>query len=228
MFTGLIEETGIVKALKPIGAGAMEITVGSQRVIEDVKLGDSICLNGVCQTVTSFGRGYFVVTAVEETIKKSAFRLLKINDRVNLERSATLNSRLGGHIVLGHADTVGKITSINKLLGSTLIEILFDTRFSHYVVEEGSIAVDGISLTVARISGDSLTVSVIPHSLEHTTLRERKAGDLVNLEFDILGKYVARMMNRTLPDSSGQTGSGTTRLPTESGITEEFLRKHGF
>lgn len=194
MFTGLIEEIGSVRALKPAGGGVLDITVLARQITDDMKTGDSISINGVCQTVTSFTRDEFTVTAVEETIKKSSFRYLKVGESVNLERSVTLNTRLGGHFVQGHCDCIGRISGVKQLQGSFLMDISYDRQFSNLVVAEGSIAVDGISLTIARLSGSILTVSVIPHTFENTILKNKRTGALVNLEFDILGKYVARML----------------------------------
>lgn len=210
MFTGLIEEVGAVKALKPVGASALEVTIEASSIPADIKLGDSININGACQTAVAFGRDWFTVNTVEETVKKTSLAQLRVKDNVNLERSVTPSTRLGGHFVQGHVDTTGKVSTIRKLQGSNQVEIVFDRKYSDLVVDEGSIAVDGISLTVARAGDGVFMVSIIPHTFDTTTLKFMKTGSVVNLEFDILGKYIARM------------------LKSRQGISEDFLRSNGF
>ncbi|MEI7811359.1 MAG: riboflavin synthase [Ignavibacteria bacterium] len=211
MFTGLIEEIGTIKQLRPFGNG-LEIAVSARKVTEDFQTGDSISINGVCHTVTSFTKESFNVIAVVETIKKTTIGRLKLNEKVNLERSLTPDRRLGGHFVLGHVDATGKILNIKKLSGSYLVDITYPKEFGKYIINVGAIAVDGISLTIARSDDLSLTVSVIPHSWNETNLSVRSAGSEVNLEFDVLGKYVAKILNKD---------EGT-------GITEQWLKLNGY
>lgn len=194
MFTGLVEEIGKIKSLTRFGGG-LKLEIACTSVLKDIKLGDSICVEGVCQTAVHFDGSSFTAEAVEETLKKTTFKNLKSGTPVNLETSLTLEKKLGGHFVLGHVDCVGKITSIKKLSSSALYSISFPDSFSKYIVHTGSIALNGVSLTVADYSVNNFTVSIIPHTLQVTTLNLLKTGDEVNLEFDILSKYVEKNMN---------------------------------
>ncbi|MDP4173336.1 MAG: riboflavin synthase [Bacteroidota bacterium] len=211
MFTGLVEEVGKIKAVKASGGGA-RLVISALKVLEDCKIGDSISINGVCQTVTALGKDHFEVDAVEETVKKTTLGKLKIHEKVNLERSLTLNRRLGGHFVLGHVDATGKILNIRKLQDSYLVSISYPKEFENYIVNVGAIAIDGISLTIARSDDRSFMVSIIPHTWNETSLSDRSVGAEVNLEFDVLGKYVAKILKRD---------KGT-------GISEEWLKQNGF
>lgn len=213
MFTGLVEEIGTVKTVKSSGGGGFEITVSSKKMLEGIKPGDSININGACQTVTAFDKNSFTVTAVEETVKKTNLGRLKTGDRVNLERSLTLEKKLGGHFVMGHVDTTGRILSIRKLASSFLLEISYPKEFGKYIIHVGAVAVEGISLTIARFDERSFTVSLIPHTWMETNLPDKAAGMEVNLEFDVLGKYVARILSKS--DEAG-------------GITEEWIKQNGF
>jgi len=168
--------------------------VRSKKLIKEIKIGDSIAINGVCLTVFERQTDRFKVEAVEETIKKTNLGDLKTGDLVNLELSLKLEERLGGHIVLGHVDTTGTIKSIKKLKNSWIFEIEFPEKFGRYIISEGSIAVDGISLTVAELDANRFKVSIIPFTWENTNLKFRKVGDRVNLEFDFFGKYVERFL----------------------------------
>jgi riboflavin synthase len=211
MFTGLIEETGIVKSKIPQGKG-LRFVFGASKVFEDLQIGSSININGACQTVVEIKRKTFSVDTIEETLKKTTFGELKIGDKVNLERPLRADSRLGGHFVLGHVDTTGKILEIKKLSASYEIKISFPVSFSNYLIPVGSIAVDGISLTLAEVKKDNFMVAIIPHTWTETVISAKKAGDIVNLEFDVLGKYIAKMMGK---DSGSK-------------ITAEWLKKNGF
>jgi len=211
MFTGLVEEIGIVKTITPLGGG-LKLAISCSILIPGAKLGDSININGACQTVEKIDKDSFYVTAVEETVKKTSLGYFKRGDRVNLESSITLNKKLGGHFVLGHVDCTGKIISIRKQTASYLLEVSYPAEFSKYIIHVGAIAVDGISLTVAEFDEHNFVVSVIPHTWKETTLQDKKTGDLVNLEFDILGKYVSRILDK------GKQG----------GITENWLKELGF
>lgn len=212
MFTGLIEEIGIVKNNKFLGGG-IELTVFAKTITEDLVIGDSININGACQTVTRFEKDNFTVQSVEETLKKTNLGNLTPGDKVNLERSLTLNKKLGGHFVMGHVDAVGEILSIKNLNNSFLIEISYPGEFSEFIINVGAIAIEGVSLTIAGYNERSLTVSIIPHTWNSTNLHYKLKGYKVNLEFDILGKYVARMLKK---------GEKST------GLTEEWLKQNGF
>lgn len=211
MFTGLIEEIGIVKSITPLGGGR-SITVYCSRILEGIKTGDSININGACQTVEKIEKDSFTVTAVEETVKKTTLGNFKKGEKVNLESSLTLSKKLGGHFVLGHVDTTGKIISITKQPASYLVSISYPSEYSKFIIHVGAIAVDGISLTVADFNQHQLTVSIIPHTWKETTLQDRKTGSLVNLEFDVIGKYVSRILG----------------YEKQGGITENWLKELGF
>lgn len=193
MFTGLIEEIGTIESIINIG-NARKIKVKCHKIMDDVKIDDSIAIDGVCQTVIEFGNDYFVVEAVEETMLKTNFKLLRPNAKVNLERAAKVGSRIGGHIVQGHTDCVGKIVSIEKQSLGILVSIEFPYQYSKYVVEHGSICINGVSLTIARLKGTLITISVIPHTWENTNLKDKSIGASINLEFDIISKYVENMI----------------------------------
>lgn len=194
MFTGLVEEIGIITESKDAGDGK-RIQISCEKVLDDLKVKESISVNGVCLTVVDKSDKYFDVDVVNETLKRSNIRHIKVGDKVNLERSFLLTSRLGGHIVQGHVDGTARIKShIKGSTGSTLtIELAQNLR--EFVVEKGSITLDGISLTVADLRKEQLSVALIPHTLETTTLGNRKKGDLLNVEVDILGKYVKNMLS---------------------------------
>jgi riboflavin synthase len=201
MFTGLIEETGkLVEKLKT-GEG-YQLTFSGIKVLEDLEIGSSISVNGTCLTVIKKGAGTFTVDAIEETLKKTNLGTLKENDKVNLERPLKADSRLGGHFVLGHVDTTGKIADIKELSNSHFIKIVFPAEFKAYLIYVGSVAIDGVSMTVAELGDDNFSIGVIPHTWEETIFSQKKPGDTVNLEFDVLGKYVERIMQ----GKAGDTG----------------------
>lgn len=193
MFTGIVEETGIVKSFSKSANGAV-LDVDCKLVISDVKLGDSIAINGVCQTVISYNSNGFTVQVSDETLSVTNLKNLKSGDKVNLERALTLNSRLGGHIVSGHVDCVGKLLSVRRLTEFYDLEFEIPNSQKKYVVHKGSITINGISLTVAKISGNIIKVAIIPHTYQNTTLSQLKIGDIVNIETDILGKYVEKLI----------------------------------
>ncbi len=193
MFTGLVEEVGKIRKIQKRNDG-IKISVECDKVIDGTKLGDSIALNGVCLTVVNIGNRQLDFEVSNETIKRSNFKNLSINDYINLERAMTPLSRLGGHIVQGHVDTIGEIFSINRLGEHTNVKIRFPKEYDYLVIEKGSIAIDGISLTINYIKEDIIDLNIIPHTLESTNLKYRKVSDIVNIEFDILGKYVAKML----------------------------------
>jgi len=193
MFTGLIEEIGIVAAVKPLGTGR-RLTIKADIVMNDLKIDDSISINGVCQTVVARTLNSFEVEAVEETIRKTKFGKLTTGQKVNLERAARLGDRMGGHLVQGHVDCTGNIKSIEKERTGILVCVSFPELFQKYIVNTGSVCMDGISLTVAKVESDSFLVSIIPHTWNYTTLQFLTQNSDVNLEFDIIGKYVENIL----------------------------------
>ena len=206
MFTGLIEEIGKVKSIKHEGGG-YRIGVAVSKIGDDLKIDDSVSINGVCQTVVACDKTFFEVVAVEETLRKTNFNDLRAGDEVNLERALKLSDRLGGHIVQGHVDCTGKINSIQKERTGINVWISFPPEFSKYLVNTGSICVNGVSLTSARVEGDRFMVSIIPHTWENTTFRNVHSGQKVNLEFDILGKYTEKLLKQAGKQNSSNKKS---------------------
>ena len=192
MFTGIIEEVGRLESVEELEGGRrLRISCSfAQELRPDV----SVAINGVCQTVVRVDGGTFEAIAVEETLSKTTFWQIAVGDYVNLERAMRPDARLDGHIVQGHVDTTGHVLEVTPLSDSTLVRIGFEQRFAPYVIPVGSIAVDGISLTVARLGDDDFTVAIIPHTQELTNVSTWRPGAAVNLEFDLIGKYVARWM----------------------------------
>lgn len=215
MFTGLVEELGKVKTIAR-GAKSVRLTVAASKVLADVKLGDSIAVNGTCLTVVDYGDTFFTADVMPETVERTALAGLKSGDLVNLERTLRLGDRLGGHIVSGHIDGVGIISEMKKDDNAVLVRIEAGEEVMRYIIKKGSIAIDGISLTVVAYSKNWFTVSLIPHTASLTTLGVKKPGDSVNLEVDVIGKYVEKLLGLQKPD------------PVESSITMDFLRENGF
>ena len=216
MFTGIIEEVGVIKNIK-MGAKSAVITIQANTVMEDIHLGDSIAMNGVCLTVTSFDKNSYSVDVMHATLRRTNLGALKGGSRVNLERAMAADGRFGGHIVAGHVDGTGVITSMKQDDNAVWIDIETDASVLKYIVEKGSITIDGISLTVAQVDSRSFAVSVIPHTGMHTTLLEKKPGDSVNLETDMIGKYVEKLL-----------GYQEQEQKPKSNITMEFLMENGF
>jgi riboflavin synthase len=212
MFTGIIEEIGKIEEISKHGRN-LKLRIKASKILNDLKVGDSININGACQTVIETNSDSFTVEAVEETLRKTNLGELKRNDLVNLERALRFSDRLGGHLVTGHVDGVGKIKSIVKRNGSFLYEFGLSEKYLAYLVEKGSVAVDGISLTVVEVKENSFFVAVIPFTLENTTLGAKKVGDLVNIETDLIGKYVERIL---------------TAKREKFDITEEWLKDKGW
>lgn len=195
MFTGIVSEVGTIKKIKHL-TGARELAIMSS-FTGDVHVDESIAVNGVCLTVVSFDKNHFNVQCVDETLRKTNLGKLEEGSPVNLERSLTLEKAVEGHIVQGHVDTVGTITKIDKQGADLLLKITFPEKFDDYIVGRGSIAIDGISFTVARDDAEGeFTIAVIPYTWEHTNLKEKKEGDLLNLEFDIFGKYIVKYLEK--------------------------------
>ena len=193
MFTGIVEELGEVTAIAHATDSA-RLTVAGPLVTEDARHGDSIAVNGVCLTVVDTGGGAFTADVMQETLDRSGLGALRVGDRVNLERPVTLAARLGGHLVQGHVDGTGRLLARIPSERWELVRIALPAALRRYVVEKGSIGVDGVSLTVAAVDRDSFTVSLIPTTLQRTTLGRKQPGDPVNLEVDIVAKYVARLL----------------------------------
>ena len=194
MFTGIVQEIGTIVGVENAGGG-QRMTIEAPASARELHVSDSVAVNGVCQTVIAKSVSTFYVEAVEETLKKTTFSRMRRGSRLNLELPVRLSDRLGGHLVLGHVDTVGVVHACEERERSRLITIEYPVEFSKYVIPVGSIAVDGVSLTIASVRAHSFEVSVIPHTLTKTTLDERAVGDEVNLEFDVVGKYVERLIS---------------------------------
>jgi len=196
MFTGIIEEMGTMKEMKTISKQAVRLSIGAEEVLEDVKLGDSIAVNGICLTVTSFTSDSFQVDVMPETIKATSLNTIVAGSKVNLERSMPANGRFGGHFVSGHVDGTGKIISKQKQENAIYYTIEIPGDLAKFIMMKGSIAVDGISLTVFDHSENSFTISLIPHTVAETVVGAKSEGDIVNIECDMLAKYVGRMLGK--------------------------------
>lgn len=212
MFTGLIEEIGEVKAVRE-GARSIKLGIKASKIMKSITLGDSVCVNGVCLTITSIENGEFDV--MPETKKVTSLKNLKIGSRVNLERAMALGDRFGGHIVTGHVDGVGVIHKIRRddIAVESIVKV--DAKLASELIYKGSVAVDGVSLTCGEIGADYFKFYLIPHTQEKTTLTEKKEGELLNIECDIIGKYVQNFMN-------------IQSIGKKSVITENFLKQNGF
>ncbi len=195
MFTGIVEEMGRTRYIKG-GAKKKRFEIEGKKVLKDLEAKDSVSINGACLTVVELKRKTFVVEAVEETLKKTNLGELKVGELVNLERGLKLSDRLGGHIVLGHIDCLGRIKSLRRKDYFWDLEITIPKEFSPYIVEKGSVAVEGVSLTVVFVSSNYFTVSVIPFTYQNTTFSKKKVGGKVNVEFDIIGKYVEKILKK--------------------------------
>jgi riboflavin synthase len=213
VFTGIVEELGEVKSL---GSGKMSIH--AHLILDGLKIGDSIAVNGICLTVVAFNQDGFAADVMPETMRRTSFAALKKGSRVNLERALTLNSRLGGHIVSGHIDGVGTIASLQEEANAIIFKIEASSQLLRYIIEKGSVALDGISLTVVEVTKHAFSVSIIPHTCAGTSLGYKKAGDKINIENDIIGKYVERFLL--------QPADTTGEIKPE--LTREFLIKYGF
>ena len=215
MFTGIVEEKGSVRYMQLTGESGV-LAVKAKKVLERTKIGDSIAVNGVCLTVTSLQPDGFTADVMAETMNRSSLGLLQPGSRVNLERAMPADGRFGGHIVAGHVDGTGTIVKIEKDETAVWYRIEAAPEVLRYIVEKGSITIDGISLTVATVSDTDFQVSIIPHTQANTVLSDRKTGDVVNLETDIIGKYVEKLLQpQKIPEK-------------ESKITLEFLAENGF
>lgn len=215
MFTGIVEEVGKIKKIERNTVSA-KLSIEADKVLQEVKEGDSIAVNGICLTVTSFTKNSFTADVMHETMNRTTLGKLKENSPVNLERALSVMGRFGGHMVSGHIDGRGKIVGIEKDDNAVLFTIETTEKILRYIVEKGSIAINGISLTVTRVDRKNFTVSVIPHTLRVTSLGSFQKGDEVNLENDIVGKYIEKLLGLSCPEKK------------ESTLTMDFLIKNGF
>ena len=210
MFTGIIEAIGRVAAVQRRG-DLLYLTIAPQAALTEIVVGDSICVNGACLTVTALSPGGFQADCSSETQERTTLGSLTPHDEINLERALKMSDRLGGHLVTGHVDGTGYVTEVTRGAGSLTMTIRVPHELASYIVEKGSVAVDGVSLTTSRIAGDEFQVVVIPYTAQNTTLGRKRAGDRANIEVDLIGKYIKRFMQ--------QGGAG---------IDKGFLAEHGF
>ncbi|MBP2626456.1 MAG: riboflavin synthase, alpha subunit [Firmicutes bacterium] len=217
MFTGLVEELGKVKSIAR-GAKSVRLTVMANKILSDVQMGDSIAVNGTCLTVVEYAEKWFTADVMPETVKSTVLATLKIGDIVNLERTLRVGDRFGGHIVSGHIDGVGTIVSKDVNDIAMIVKVQAGPEVMKYIVKKGSIAIDGVSLTVVNYDSDWFTVSLIPHSADMTTLGFKRIGDIVNLEADVIGKYVEKLLGLQSPQSQVE----------KSKIGINFLQQNGF
>ncbi|MCM3256756.1 riboflavin synthase [Paenibacillus lautus] len=221
MFTGLVEEIGEMRRIGRQGE-AMLLSISANRIMDDLKLGDSVSVNGVCLTATAIDKGVFTVDVMPETYRNTNLKELQPGGKVNLERAMAAGGRFGGHIVQGHVDGIGVIRSVKADQNAVVYEISpAKGDVFKYIIPKGSVTLDGISLTVVKTTDSSFTVSIIPHTLAETVLAYKKAGDTINIECDILGKYVDHLLHY------GWEGAGS-RSGTKSGISRDYLAEHGF
>ena len=210
MFTGIIEEVGKIKNIQ--GGTNYKLTIAASKILEGIHLGDSIAVNGICLTAISWDNGSFTVDVMRETLERTSLHKLRAGSFVNLERALAANGRFGGHIVLGHIDGTGEIINIRRDANAVWYKIKTSEKIMEFIIEKGSIAIDGISLTVAKVDRSAFYVSVIPHTLENTILLRKKTGDIVNLENDIVGKYIKSFTDKN----------------SNSTLCESFLKNNGF
>lgn len=212
MFTGIVEEVGTLLSIETAGAG-VRLKIGCEKVLEDVKLGDSIATNGVCLTVSSFGAGYFVADVMRQTISLTGFSGFSRGSHVNLERALRLSDRLGGHLVAGHVDGIGRVVFVKSGENDTRVTVEAEDKEMVYIIPQGSVAIDGMSLTVADVEAPNLfTVSIIPTTMRETIIAEYRVGTVVNLETDMVGRYLHHFMQK----------------PASTGVSMELLAKNGF
>jgi len=214
MFTGIIEEIGRISSIQPI-AGGMRIKISSSKILDDISVDDSISVSGVCLTAIKVEDDGFWVDAVGATLEKTTFSKLQLSAPVNLERSLKLNDRLGGHFVQGHTNGFGTILEINKLGENYFLKIKVEENLEKYLIEEGSITIDGVSLTIAELNGSKVGISLIPHTWQNTIIQYKKIGDKVNVEIDVLAKYIEKLVGKNGTDDN-------------INITENWLKELGY
>lgn len=213
MFTGLIEEIGIVKSINTSAFGCI-LTISCRKILSDVSIGDSICVNGVCQSVIEFGSDYFKTELSNETLAVTTFKNIKVSDKVNLEKALPVNKRLDGHFVSGHVDCQAQFIDIKDDGFSKVFSFKIEDSFEKYIVYKGSITINGISLTVSKIERNIFSVAIIPITVQNTNLINLKIGDFVNIETDIIGKYVEKFLSLNNNNTSK--------------IDENLLKENGF
>lgn len=220
MFTGIIEEVGRIRSQTNSGDSAT-LEIEGKKIFGDLEIGDSVAVNGVCLTATSIARNAFTADVMHETLNRSSLGAIGVGGKVNLERAMQMNGRFGGHIVSGHIDGTGKIVSLKYDSNAVWYKIQADSSIMRYVVEKGSIAIDGISLTVAKVYQNAFSVSIIPHTMDETTLGSKNPGDIVNLENDVIAKYVEKLLLRGVADDPrcvySQLGSASASTDSLSG-----------
>lgn len=213
MFTGIVEEIGTITEVQPQSSG-ITVKITAETVLEDAKIGDSIAVDGPCLTVRDLEQRAFVVDISEETLRRTTLRSCKVGTRVNLERSLRLGDRIGGHLVLGHVDEIATISGWKNEGPSSIMQVTVSPKIKPYIAYKGSIAVDGVSLTIADVSDNKFEVALIPHTLQVTTLGDKRNGDSVNIEVDVMARYIETLMQN--------------RIPPSQTIDLEFLQKHGY
>ncbi len=216
MFTGIVEEIGIITTVEPMGGG-VRLSISAPQCTQELQINDSVSVNGVCETVVWKQGDVVKVEAVEETLKKTSMGLLIQGSQVNLELPMRLNERLGGHLVAGHVDTTGIIGNITARESSWMFNVIFPETFLKYIVYTGSVTVDGVSLTIAELGNNNFSVSIIPHTMEHTIFKQYRTGSIVNIEFDLVGKYIENMIK-----------SAPAGILKERDLVEKELREQGF
>lgn len=216
MFTGIIEEVGLIEEIKQAGE-AIRMTIHSEKLLSDVNSGDSIAVNGVCLTVTTFDKKRFSVDLMPETVRNTSLRQLSRGSKINLERAMAASGRFGGHFVSGHVDGIGEIVKKQRQDNAVYYEIKVSEEIRKYIIQKGSIAIDGTSLTVFGVTDDTFTISIIPHTLSETIIGLKGPGDIVNIECDMIGKYIEQFIEQRF--SSGKN---------KSNLTTSFLEEHGF
>lgn len=231
MFTGIVEETGKISSIKR-GSNSAILSISANKILEDIHVGDSIAVNGICLTVTNFNKQSFSADVMHETIRRSSLSNINVGAYVNLERALPIGGRFGGHIVSGHVDGTGEITYIQRDDNAILYTIKAEPKIIRYIVEKGSITIDGMSLTVVSVQKDEFIISAIPHTVDITILKYRKLGDKVNLEVDIIGKYIERFLSDILKSKGSFSEDRFLDTQAEDKpsvrITRDFLDKYDF
>ncbi len=216
MFTGIVEEIGTIRSIERKGE-SLVLVIEADKVLSDVKLGDSIAVNGVCLTVTDFGKNFFHADVMPETFSATSLRTLHPGSGVNLERAMAAGGRFGGHFVTGHVDSTGTIRKKKTKDNAIYMDITYPSRYGHLLLEKGSVAVDGTSLTVFNVEEGFFTISLIPHTAEQSIIGKKSVGDSVNLEFDMIGKYLYSFYKTNNPEQDQKTV-----------FSPEFLKENGF
>lgn len=236
MFTGIVEEKGCIRGIRQ-GARSCILTIEGRVIFDNLRIGDSVAVNGVCLTATGISGHLFTADVMRESLERSSLGKLRTGSHVNLERAMAAGGRFGGHIVSGHIDGTGSITSILKDDNAIWYTVQATPEIMRYIVEKGSIAIDGVSLTVAKITSSDFSVSIIPHTAQETILSEKKVGDMVNLENDVIAKYVEKLLGMAPEDQgafkngttvNNKTSSGKSTGSGGSGISLEWLAENGF